>query len=468
MKKPNLLFIFADQWRREAVGFMNKEPVITPNFDAFSNEAAIFEKAYSSCPLCSPNRATILTGKNPISHGVITNCKPGLENIFLKESEVTIGDVLKSNRYKTGYIGKWHLDEPEKKDDTLPLSGAKDWDAFTPPGPKRHGFDFWYSYGADDNHLSPHYWMDSHEMINVNKWSVEHETDIALDFIDRNKEDSFALFLSWNPPHTPLDLIPQKYVDMYKDVKVEKRENVILNNIVDHPQTIAPFSLDEAGYLESVKKYYAAITGIDEHFGKIIDYLKTNNLFENTIIIVTSDHGEMLCSHGLWSKHVWFEEAVSVPFMLSHGDRYKNRRISTPLSGADIAPTILSLLNLDIPKEMEGVDLSLTLEGKKVDNIAISACYTGNPKVLNTLKERGLNTLAYGWRAAIDEKYTYVYFNDYSANDEPKEFLYDNTEDEYQLNPIPLTDRTNYLKEHLIRWGKMYKDPFFQINSYDR
>ncbi|MGL5190349.1 MAG: sulfatase family protein, partial [Cetobacterium sp.] len=329
MKKPNLLFIFADQWRREAVGFMKKEPVITPNFDAFSNEAAIFEKAYSSCPLCSPNRATILTGKNPISHGVITNCKPGLENIFLKESEVTIGDILKSNKYKTGYIGKWHLDEPEKKDDNLPLSGAKDWDAFTPPGPKRHGFDFWYSYGADDNHLSPHYWMDSPEMININKWSVEHETDIALDFIDKNKDDNFALFLSWNPPHTPLDLIPQKYVDMYKDVKVEKRENVILEDIVDHPRTITPFSLDEEGYLESVKKYYAAITGIDEHFGKIVDYLKMNNLFENTIIIVTSDHGEMLCSHGLWSKHVWFEEAVSVPFMLSHGNKYKNRKITT-------------------------------------------------------------------------------------------------------------------------------------------
>lgn len=464
MKKPNLLFIFADQWRREAVGFMKKEPVITPNFDAFSNEAAIFEKAYSSCPLCSPNRATILTGKNPISHGVITNCKPGLENIFLKESEVTIGDILKSNKYKTGYIGKWHLDEPEKKDDNLPLSGAKDWDAFTPPGPKRHGFDFWYSYGADDNHLSPHYWMDSPEMININKWSVEHETDIALDFIDKNKDDNFALFLSWNPPHTPLDLIPQKYVDMYKDVKVEKRENVILEDIVDHPRTITPFSLDEEGYLESVKKYYAAITGIDEHFGKIVDYLKMNNLFENTIIIVTSDHGEMLCSHGLWSKHVWFEEAVSVPFMLSHGNKYKNRKITTPLSGADITPTILSLLDLNIPKEMEGVDLSPTLKGEEVNNIAISACYTGNPKVLNNLKERGLDTLAYGWRAAIDEKYTYVYFNDYSGNDIPKEFLYDNTKDEYQLNPIPLTDKTKYLKEYLMTWGEKHNDPFIKIN----
>ena len=463
MKKPNLLFIFADQWRREAVGFMKKEPVITPNFDAFSNEAAIFEKAYSSCPLCSPNRATILTGKNPISHGVITNCKPGLENIFLKEREVTIGDVLKSNNYKTGYIGKWHLDEPEKKDENLPLSGARDWDAFTPPGPKRHGFDFWYSYGADDNHLNPHYWMDSHEMIKVNKWSVEHETDIALDFIDQNKDDSFALFLSWNPPHTPLDLIPQKYVDIYKDVKVEKRENVILEDIIDHPKTIAPFSLNEDSYLESVKKYYAAITGIDEHFGKIVDYLKTNNLFENTIIIVTSDHGEMLCSHGLWSKHVWFEEAVSVPFMLSHGERYKNKRISTPLSGADIAPTILSLLNLDTPKEMEGVDLSPTLKGEFVNNIAISACYTGNPKVLNSLKERGLNTLAYGWRAAIDERYTYVHFNDYSGNDKPKEFLYDNTKDEYQLNPISITEETKYLKDHLVKWGEKHRDPFMNI-----
>ncbi|WP_297598762.1 sulfatase [uncultured Cetobacterium sp.] len=459
MKKPNLLFIFADQWRREAVGFMEKEPVITPNFDSFSNEAAIFEKAYSSCPLCSPNRASILTGKNPISHGVITNCKPGLENIFLKEDEVTVGDVLKSNNYRTGYIGKWHLDEPEEKEGLTPISGAKNWDAFTPPGPRRHGFDFWYSYGADDNHLSPHYWMDTPDMISIKKWSVEHETDVALDFIDKNKEENFALFLSWNPPHTPLDLIPPKYVNMYSNTKIQKRRNVILENIVDHPQTIEPFSLNEDTYLESVKKYYAAITGIDENFGRVVDYLKKNDLFENTIIIVTSDHGEMLCSHGFWSKHVWFEEAVSVPFMLSHGSKYKNKKILTPLSGIDIAPTILSLLDINIPLEMEGKDIAPSLNGEVVDNIVVSACYTGNSKVLKSLKERGLDTLSYGWRAAIDERYTYVYYSDYSAKSTPKEFLYDNKSDEFQLNSILVTDKTKYLKDYLIEWGKKYSDP---------
>lgn len=204
MKKPNLLFIFADQWRRDAMGFMKKDEVITPNIDSFAEEALSFDNAMSACPLCSPNRATMFTGKYPISHGVWTNCKNGLNNVFLKEEEITLMDVLKNNGYTTGYIGKWHLDLPESNLVENPKSGARDWDAYTPPGKKRHGVDYWYSYGAYDHHLEPHYWNDSEEMIQVKQWSVEHETDRALEFIDKNKENPFALIVSWNPPHTAI------------------------------------------------------------------------------------------------------------------------------------------------------------------------------------------------------------------------------------------------------------------------
>ena len=234
MKKPNLLFVFADQWRRDAMGFMEKDEVITPNIDSFSEESLSFDNAMSACPLCSPNRATMFTGTYPVTHGVWTNCKPGLKDVALRETDITLMDVLKENGYKTGYIGKWHLDSPEVNFCEAPESGARDWDAFTPPGKRRHGVDFWYSYGTYDQHLAPHYWHDDNKMIQINQWSVEHETDKAIEFINENKDEPFSLVVSWNPPHTPLDLVPQKYVDMYAGKKFKVNPNVLLTDVTDH------------------------------------------------------------------------------------------------------------------------------------------------------------------------------------------------------------------------------------------
>lgn len=459
MKRPNLLFLFADQWRRDAVGFMKKERVLTPHLDDFSEESVVFNNAYSACPLCSPSRATILTGQYPISHGVITNCKPGLDGIALKEEEITIGDVLKREGYSTGYIGKWHLDEPEAQNGISPESGAKAWDAFTPPGPKRHGFDFWYSYGADDNHMAPHYWQDSPEPIHVDRWSVEHETDVALDFIRTHRDENFALFLSWNPPHTPLDQIPDSYVDLYRDIDIEIRKNVKLDGIVDHPRTIEPFSFSEEKYMDMVRRYYAAITGVDSNFNRIISYLKENDLYEDTVVVVTADHGEMLCSHGLWSKHVWFDESLSVPFLISYGKKLKVGFTDTVLSGVDIMPTLLSLLGLEIPDTVEGKDLSKSLYGEHMDNCAVTMCYPGNQKVIEKLQRDGKDPLAYGWRAIVDQNSTYVYFRGYDGRGEAQELLYDNRKDEYQLNPRSLREEDIQYRRKLKMWAEKYGDP---------
>ena len=91
----------------------------------------------------------------------------------------------------------------------------------------------WYSYGTYDQHLKPHYWHDDNKMIQIDQWSVEHETDKAIEFINKNKDEAFSLILSWNPPHTPLDLVPQKYVDMYKDKKFKLNPNVLLTGVTD-------------------------------------------------------------------------------------------------------------------------------------------------------------------------------------------------------------------------------------------
>ena len=111
MKGKNLLFVFADQWRRSAIGYEGSEQVKTPRMDQFARESVYCTNAVSACPLCSPHRASMLTGRYPLSTGVITNCKPELP-YHLQDSEICISDVLKENGYNTGYIGKWHLDLP--------------------------------------------------------------------------------------------------------------------------------------------------------------------------------------------------------------------------------------------------------------------------------------------------------------------------------------------------------------------
>lgn len=436
MKKINLLFIFADQWRKESTSIENPEDIITPNIEKFSRDSCYMENAFSASPLCSPNRASILTGCYPKKVGVWTNCKPGITAELVDDVD-SIGDVLKKSNYKTGYIGKWHLDQPDCNKNLSSLTGAKDWDSFTPPGKKRHGFDFWYSYGAYDNHLKPHYWHDLPNFIEVNQWSVEHETNIALEFIERNKSDNFALFLSWNPPHTPLDLVPEKYLKMYEDKKFSVKKNISLTDITDHTGLITPkLNFSQEGYQDILKKYYAAITGIDENFGRIINYLKMNNLYDNTLIVLTSDHGEMLCSHGLWSKHVWFNESISVPFLMRCGNKLHVGKNSTVINGVDIMPTIISLMELSIPSGVQGKNLKeVFLKGINMKNEAIISCYPGQLSAIEKFKKEGKSNLNFGWRAIRDERYTYVVNRGYVPGVQEERFLYDNFVDKLQLNP---------------------------------
>lgn len=460
MKKYNLIFVFADQWRRTATGFNNIEDVITPNIDSFSKEAKIFNNAVSVGPICSPSRASILTGKYPIEHGVFTNCKKGL-NIGLKEDEITILDVLKQNNYYVGYIGKWHLDNPEINKEENPKSGAREWDAFTPKGKKRHGVDYWYSYGAYDNHLKPHYWHDTDEMIEVDKWSVEHETDKALEFLDKNKDKPFSLFLSWNPPHTPLDLVPEKYLKMYDGKDLRLFPNIKLNDVVDHPETMEEkLNFTKDSLKEALKKYYAAITGVDENFGRIIKYLKDNDLYDNTIVVLTADHGEMFTSHGLWSKHVWYEESIGIPFLIrKKGVKGESNVV---LTSVDIMPTLLSMMDLKVPESVSGMSLKEEVEGSKtLSNIGYIAAYPGAIKAINQFNENNLNFLDYGWRAIRTKEHTYVVNKGYKPFLKEEKYLYDNINDPYQLRPITEeTETSKELEGKLKNWLKKYKDNF--------
>jgi len=465
-ERPNLIYIFADQWRKQAVGFMKEDPVITPNMDKFAKESLVFDNAISCFPLCSPHRASLLTGKYPLSTGFFTNCKIGCE-VRLKEEEICIGDVLKASDYDTAYIGKWHLDLPEKNLWDNPISGASNWDAYTEPGPKRHGFDHWYSYGTFDEHLTPHYWKDSPEMIKVDQWSVEHETDMALDYLrSHGKDKPFTLFLSWNPPHSPYDQVPEKYRKLYEGREIPLRENFSLERTVFGVGDVFNGDLEKAK--ENTLNYYAAVSGLDENFGRILEELKKLQLEDNTIVVLSSDHGDMMVSHGLTSKNIWYEESIGVPFIIRWPNKIKEGRTDLLFASPDIMPTLLGAMGLDIPETVEGRNFSPSLTGEKFEDqssVYICSC-PGSEALLKALKKEGYKPEEYGWRGVRTKRYTYVVNKGYVPSEGKLErYLYDNEKDPYQKNSLKLNSVEENsiaieLEGELKNWLVKLKDPF--------
>ena len=469
--KTNLLYVFADQWRAAAMGWMGQDQAVTPRIDAFAQEGVRCSDAYSTFPLCSPHRACLMTGKYPLRTGMWTNCKTGLEEVLmLKPQEICIGNVLKENGYRTGYIGKWHLDASEQNFYKHPESGAEGWDAYTPPGERRQGFDYWLSYGADDNHLSPHYWQDDTNQIRPGKWSVEFETDQAIRFMEscRENDQPFALFVSYNPPHLPYELVPEKYLKQFEHLKVRYRENV------PHHMR-AP-----GGLLETqTRQYLAAVAGVDEHFGRLLDYLSQNQEEENTLVILSADHGEMMGSHGLMSKNVWYEESIHIPLIMRQKKRLHSRSYQEIVASIDHMPTVLELLDLPVPDTCDGIshakgildtggreasEKDAHLDGKVPQNMFLCS-YPGGADMVKIFAERGLTHKSYGWRGIKDKRYTYVVSRGYAPDEEWMECLYDSLEDPYELNPhmIPLNCHDEQIlcyRTQLRKYLEQIKDPF--------
>ncbi|HOJ10308.1 MAG TPA: sulfatase [Clostridiales bacterium] len=467
-KRPNLIFVFADQWRRQAVGFMNEDPVVTPNMDKFADESLIFENAISTFPLCSPHRASLMTGRYPLSTGMFTNCKPGVD-VALGTHEICISDVLKKQGYATGYIGKWHLDSSERNFSENPESGAKGWDAYTPPGPKRHGFDFWYSYGANDEHMAPHYWQDSNKAIHINQWSPEHETDVAIKYINdhtkKYEKNPFALFISWNPPHSPYHMLPEKYKELYKDKDISFRPNVKAEGLYTH--TYEKIGEGFETLTRFTKDYYAAVSGLDENFGRLLKVLKEQGIEDDTIVVLSSDHGDMMGSHGLMAKHVWLEESIGIPFVIRWPSRILPGREKTLLGSADVMPTLLQLMNIPVPASVEGTDLSPVIRKEKTQPVTsafICAC-PGRDVFLKELSAKGIDPKTLGWRGVRTYRYTYVVSKGYFPGEKTKRLLYDNETDPYQLNPLCFetaaeNDLAFQMELELKEWLSKLDDPF--------
>ena len=446
---PNLVFVFPDEMRQQALGSMKQDPVITPNLDQFATESLVLTQAVSNCPICSPYRGMLFTGQYPLNSGVPVNINSDMipYGVELSETKQCFSDILHDTGYSQGYIGKLHLDLPQLEHAPY-TEGWRDesgkrliWDAYTPPGPRRHGYDFWYSYGCCDQHLTPHYWTGGapvEERILPNEWSVKHETDVAIEFIFnrdekyRDREKPFSLFVSYNPPHMPFDEVPPQYLELYADLTSEQ--------LLNRPN-VKPDSRGQA--IEHVRNYFAAISGIDEQFGRILQALDEAGLKENTIVIFTSDHGEMMGSHGLMGKSVWYDESFLVPFIIRWPGYIPPGWDNLLFGAPDIMPTLLGLMGFNklIPDTIDGTDYAAALLGEKGQRPQSAFYILTHPHDSTLADRRGVRT----------DRYIFVVSREGGME---SVILHDNQADPFQLENIAEEQPVlvDSLKEMVNQW----------------
>ena len=393
--KPNILFVIADQWRAQAFGFAGDLNVKTPSFDRFERESVNFTQAVSGTPVCTPARASLLTGQRALTHGLFLNDVP------LRPDAVTLAKVLAAEGYATGVIGKWHIDGHGRS-------------AFI-PRERRQGFDYWKVLECTHAYNNSPYYADGPEKLTWDGYDALAQTRDAQRYIETQAKTGqpFLLWLAWGPPHNPYETAPAKYRAMYDPAKIQLRPNVP--------------AASQAQARKDLAGYYAHCTALDDCFADLLATLQASGVADNTIVVFTSDHGDMLGSHALIRKQKPYEESARVPmlFHLPATAGIKPRRVEGTINTEDVMPTLLRLCQVAVPKSVEGFDFTGYLRG--------GADPSGGAAVVQCAAPFGEFTRAIGgreYRALRSKHFTYV--RELSG----PWLLFDNEKDPYQLTNL--------------------------------
>ncbi len=420
--RPNLVFVLVDQLRHDWLGFAGDMKAVTPHLDRLADEGVSFKNTVAVSPVCAAMRASLFTGKYTSSTGMVVN------ELRIHPDHTSIAHVFKKNGYETGYIGKWHLWANEAGNHDDPKNAS------IPPGPHRLGFDgLWKAYNFHHSNYDSYYFEDSPEKLSYGEDAYEPEAqfDFAMDFIEEasSHKNPFALFLCVGIPHPPWreNNVPQEYYEMFRDETFDYPETWI-----DVPDPYMDRDTDPERWLKQIKPqipewqrvYYAMVTSLDAYMGRLAHKLEELGLTENTLLVFTSDHGEMMGENGRIQKMIFYDAAARVPFLVKWpGKIPAGMESDVLLNTPDIMPTLLSLLGLPIPKEVEGMDLSFSALGK-----------AGKEPEMAFLQGMGHTYLwidGAEWRAVRNERYTYAtYLKD------GKELLFDHQKDPCQIRNL--------------------------------
>lgn len=456
--KPNLLIIHTDEHNYRTLGCYRKTMtddqafmwgkntiVTTPNIDKIANEGALCTSYYAASPVCTPSRASFVSGLYPIATGSPNNDMPLNDNI------ITFGQILKDNGYATSYVGKWHLDG-----DAKPGFAPKRNFGFTD---NRYMFNrgHWKGLDEDENgiHLLGNYNTKTEAFKFDTKTATEETftTDFlfnkAMDIMERDKNQPFCLMVSIPDPHGGNEVRPP-YDTMYTHMKFENPRTMDKDpelcpewNNVDGKKNVA-----EELNQRAMAQYYGMVKCIDDNVGRILNYLKEKGLDKNTIVVFTSDHGDLMGEHKKHNKGLPYATSAGIPFIIRYPDKIAaGKKINTAYTTTDFAPTILGLMDIKGKKPVfHGVDASSAFLSKEKNITEDRITYITNA--------------GSRWVAAVNSQYKLVL----SPSDKP--YLFDLKKDPDEVinfyNDASYKAIAQKFQKELLNMLKAYNDPILK------
>lgn len=451
-KRPNLIYVFADQLRYSSCGYAGDSFAKTPNMDKLASQGCNVHQAVSSTPVCAPYRASLMTGKYQSSTGMVIN------ELRLSPEHQCFGTQITKAGYKTAYIGKWHMWANSGKH-ALVKSG------FVPPGPYRLGFDeHWAAYNFNHNYMDAPYFNDDATPHLRPGYEPNGQTDEAIAYLKeaRTHGEPFAMFLSWGPPHYPwgANNVEKEFLDQFRNVDLPLAPNYSTKQdpYADNWGKLPP-NYDTVVH-SWLKTYYAQVANLDWNLGRLMKAIDDAGLADDTILVFTSDHGEMFGSHGRMAKLIFYEEAARVPFLVRWPGKIRpNTKTDCMMGTPDIMPTLLSLLKIPVPSTVEGIDQSRNWMG-----------HGGRDHDMQHLQGMGPTAAwrdGHEWRATRDREFTYAKYKV-----DGKELLFHNAKDPYQMKDLS-SDRAYastlaHYRASSEKWRKEHNDSFENCTAYKR
>jgi arylsulfatase A-like enzyme len=443
-KRPNLLIIHTDEHNFRTLGcyretlspeqaFMwGKDAIVeTPHIDWIAKNGAICTKFYAATPVCSPSRASFVSGKYPQNTPVVNN------NIRMSDEVITFAEVLRRAGYATGYAGKWHLDGTGK-----PQWAPKRQFGFAD---NRYMFNRGHWKKLTDTAAGPK--IDTGDKpsydckgANEKNFTTDWLADKALDFIRANKDKPFCYMVSFPDPHGP-DTVRKPYDRAYESMTFEKPRTH------GRPAESAPsWAKPNSGSYDQ-SKYYGMVKCIDENVGKMLACLRSEKLLDHTIVVFTSDHGDLRGEHHRHNKGVPLEASAKIPFLIYCPEKIKaGTTVTQALGTSDFMPTILPLMGVAATGKEDGRDASALLaNGKPPDGWKDITFVRGTQ-----------GRKAAGWLAAFTSRYKLIV----SDKDDP--WLIDMEKDPDELKNFcrdpEYREIAGSLAKELVGYGKRFND----------
>ncbi len=427
-RRLNLVVVLSDQHSSDMLGCYGNRDISTPNLDRFAAQGVRFHHCISNSPVCTPYRGILMSGQHPLYCGAMQN-----DLRILPGGGKYLGEVLRDAGYRMGYFGKWHLYGGDRR---RPV----------PPGPYRYGFD--HEFLTNNCTLAfdakrAYYWDADGQKRLYGDWEPYAQTRQAMHFVEQHAGKPFALFLSWHPPHNwgrahAGYAAPEDCLALYDPAKIHLRPTV-----EDSPRI-----------RQMYQGHMAMITSLDRAFGWLMKELEDKGLVDNTLVVFTADHGDLLMSYG-WPNNKGRPEHGScrVPLLIRHPGWLKPRVSDLLIGTLDLMPTMLGLLDLPVPDTCQGQNLAQAIRAGCDDAVdSVPLFY-----------------LPRNWRGVYTHRYTYSFATNPQPNGSGKKplftynCLYDRRQDPWEMKNLFDSSAHQAVRDKLHKltrsWMERFGDP---------